>query len=113
MAALQGSRYVSARETDAERRLSEARVKAITGGDPVPCRFLYGEFFTYTPRYKIWLAVNHKPQIRGMDRGIWRRVKLIPFRANFERNPDKALPSKLLGELPGILNWALEGLRDL
>ena len=56
--------------------------------------------------------MNHKPIIRGTDRGIWRRVALIPFTQNFEQRDDKTLEEKLKAELPGILNWALDGLRD-
>ncbi len=111
LAALKGARLVTVIETDEDRRLSEARVKSVTGQDPISCRFLYGEFFTYRPTFKLWFAMNHKPGIRGTDRGIWRRVKLIPFTQNFEGREDKRLKEKLLEELPGILNWALVGLR--
>ncbi len=94
------------------RRLAEARVKAVTGQDPITCRFLWAQLFTYVPTYKLWMAMNHKPTIRGTDRGIWRRIKLIPFTQNFEANADKQLAATLHGELPGILNWALAGLHD-
>lgn len=112
LAKLRGKRFVTIIETNEDRRLDEAKVKAVTGGDPISCRFLYGEFFTYTPTYKIWLAMNHKPVIRGTDRGIWRRIVLIPFLENFEPRKDKHLDQKLLTELPGILNWALDGLKS-
>ena len=53
---------------------------------------------------------NHKPNIRGTDQGMWRRVKLIKFGAYFEpEDCDKLLDVKLLRELPGILNWMIEG----
>jgi putative DNA primase/helicase len=111
LAMLRGCRLVTIIETDDDRRLAEARVKQVTGGDMVTCRFLYGEFFSYRPQFKIWLAMNHKPTIRGTDRGIWRRIALIPFTQNFETQDDKQLGEKLLTELPGILNWTLAGLR--
>lgn len=110
LAALAAKRLVVAIETDEDRRLAEARVKMVTGGDKISCRFLYGEFFSYLPQFKIWLAMNHKPLIQGMDDGIWRRIRLIPFAQSFTGNPDKELIGKLRAELPGILNWALEGL---
>jgi putative DNA primase/helicase len=112
LAALKGKRLVVAIEAEKERFIAESRVKSITGGDAISCRFLYGEFFEYRPQFKVWLAVNHKPNIRGTDRGIWRRVKLVPFARNFEDNEDKTLAAKLCGELPGILNWLLAGLKD-
>ena len=59
------------------------------------------------------MATNHKPRIRGTDTGIWRRIRLVPFtQAIPEEKQDKRLPEKLLAELPGILNWALEGCRQ-
>lgn len=112
VAALKGTRFVSAVESEQDKRLAEARVKAITGGDPFTCKFLYAEYFTMQPQFKVWLAVNHKPTIRGMDRGIWRRIKLIPFTQKYEGKEDRTLESKLAREFPGILNWMLEGLRQ-
>ena len=111
LAALKGKRLVTVIETDEDRRLAEARVKAVTGQDTITCRFLYGEFFSYRPQFKIWLAMNHKPIIRGTDRGIWRRIQLVPFTQNFEGRADTHLRDKLQAELPGILNWALTGLQ--
>lgn len=109
LAALRGKRFVSARETQEARRLNEARVKAVTGGDPITSRFLYAEFFTYYPQFKVWLAVNHKPIIRDTSEGMWSRVRLIPFTVSFWGREDKTLDEKLNQELSGILNWAIEG----
>lgn len=112
LAVLRGKRLVTVIETEQGKRLAEARVKSVTGQDPITCRFLYGEFFTYRPTYKIWLAMNHLPVIRGTDKGIWRRIELIPFLADFEDREDKTLGETLHSELDGILQWALEGLRQ-
>ena len=112
LAALKGKRLVTVIETDEDKRLAEARVKAVTGQDNVSARFLYGEFFSYKPSFKIWMAMNHKPLIRGTDKGIWRRILLIPFTQNFINKADPYLVSKLIEELPGILNWGLEGLKE-
>jgi putative DNA primase/helicase len=112
LAALKGKRYVIASESEASRKLAEARVKLVTGQDPISCRFLYGEYFEYVPNFKVWLAVNHKPVIRGTDHGIWRRIHLIPFTQTFGpggRPMDKDLDLKLAEELPGILNWLISG----
>jgi putative DNA primase/helicase len=111
LAKLHGTRLVTVIETEEDRRLAEARVKSVTGGDLVTARKLYSESFDYKPQFKLWIAMNHKPRIHGTDRGIWRRIKLIPFTQNFEGRADDTLETKLVAELPGILNWALEGLR--
>ena len=67
-------------------------------------------FWEYLPEFKLWLATNHKPEIRGTDYAIWRRIRLIPFNVTIpedQRDPD--FPSKLKTELPGILTWAVQG----
>ncbi len=110
LARLAGVRFVSAIEVESGRRLAEALVKAMTGGDRVPARFLYGEFFEYVPVYKPVLAVNHLPKIRGGDFGIWRRVRAVPFKARFEgKAVDKELAEKLQVERCGILAWCVRG----
>lgn len=110
IARLVGSRFVSAIESEEGERLSESFVKQVTGGEPVLARFLRQEFFEFIPNFKIFFTTNHKPVIGGLDEGIWRRVKLIPFNLNLPSHlRDKKLPEKLSLEMPGILNWAVEG----
>lgn len=109
LAMLTGARFVTASETNESKALNEARIKMITGGDPVTARFLHREYFTYTPQYKIWLAMNHLPVIKGTDEGIWSRVICIPFNVSFLGREDRTLEKKLLAELPGILAWAVQG----
>lgn len=113
LAKLRACRIVTVIESDEDKHLAEARVKSITGGDEIMARELYALPFSYKPQFKLWLAMNHLPQIRGADEGIWRRVHLLPFTQNFEGREDKNLEHKLVStELSGILNWALEGLRQ-
>ena len=113
LAMLKGARFVSAVESQQGRRLDEVVVKQLAGGDRITCRYLHREFFQYIPTFKIWLATNHKPDIRGTDHAIWRRVRLVPFNVRIpDEDQDKALKSKLRAELPGILNWALDGLKE-
>lgn len=110
LAKLRGARLVTAAEVGEGRRLAEGLVKQLTGGDTITARFLYRDFFDFRPVFKLFLASNHKPRIRGTDHAIWRRIKLIPFTVTIpEGEQDKHLAEKLRGELPGILNWALLG----
>lgn len=110
VAALAGARLVTVSETSQGARLNESLVNDLTGGDTISARFLHREFFQFRPQFKLWIRGNHKPRIRGTDDGIWRRVLLIPFTVQIpESEIDKGLPSRLQGELPGILNWAIEG----
>ena len=58
----------------------------------------------------MWIRGNHKPQIRGTDDGIWRRVLLVPFTVQIPpEEVDPELPQKLRDEMPGILAWAVRG----
>jgi putative DNA primase/helicase len=109
IAAFFGARLVKISEFNDGERLDEARIKTLTGGDRITCRFLYQEYFSYTPSYKIMLIGNHKPKVRGCDHGIWRRIHLLPFKVTIKEEKDKGLPSKLINELPGILAWAVQG----
>jgi putative DNA primase/helicase len=110
VAELFGKRLVIANETQEGARLNEGTLKDITGGDTLRGCRKYEHGFSFKSTAKIWLAGNHKPAIRGTDDGIWRRVRLIPFERQFgpgER--DENLRAKLLNELPGIINWLVEG----
>jgi len=112
IARLRGTRFVTTTEAEHGRRLSEPLIKQITGNDRMTARFLYGEFFNFVPTFKIWMATNHKPVIKGTDHGIWRRIKLIPFTTRIEEEKqDKHLEQKLMLEGPGILNWLVEGAK--
>lgn len=113
LARLAGARFVAAIEAERGRRFAEAILKQLTGGDTVTARYLYREHFEFRPAFKLWLAANHKPNIRGVDDGIWRRVRLVPFAVTIpESERDGDLPEKLRAELPGILGWAVQGCLD-
>jgi putative DNA primase/helicase len=110
IAGLHGARFVTAIETDDGRRLAEGLIKSLTGGDRVAARFMKRDFFEFQPTFKLHLAVNHKPAIRGTDHAIWRRIRLVPYTVTIpEAERDRDLPDKLRAELPGILRWAAEG----
>ena len=110
IARLRGKRFVSCIEVGEGRGLNEALVKQFTGGEKIAARFLFKEFFEFRPEFKLHIAANHKPEVRGQDNGMWRRVRLIPYKKIFsdlEKDPD--LPEKLLAEASGILAWCVNG----
>jgi putative DNA primase/helicase len=107
---LLGARLVVAQEVEQGRSMAEVAVKQITGGDRIKARLMRQDFFEFRPSHKLWLAANHKPVIRGTDYAIWRRILLVPFTVTIpKKERDRALPEKLRAELPGVLNWALQG----
>jgi len=110
LAMLRGARLVTAQETEEGRRWAESRVKGMSGGDPISARFMRQDYFTFQPTFKLLIAGNHRPGLRGVDEAIRRRFHLIPFAVRIA--PDKRdldLPERLKGEWSGILKWAIEG----
>ena len=112
LASLKGVRYAIAPETEDGKRFNEGLLKRLTGGDPFVARFMRENFFTIKPMFTLWITGNHKPVIRGTDDAIWRRVRLVPFTVTIPiEQRDRQLMSKLRAEMPGILNWAVAGLK--
>jgi putative DNA primase/helicase len=113
VARLRGIRAAMMNETSQGARFDEAKLKDLTGGDTLTARFLHQEFFDFHPTHRIVIRGNHKPAINGTDEGIWRRLRLVPFTVSIPPDEqDRDLLRKLEGELPGILNWALQGCRE-
>lgn len=107
---LRGARFVSAIESDEGCRLSESVIKQLTGGDMIAARALYQSTIEFKPEFKLFLATNHQPEIRGTDNAIWRRIYLIPFGVRIPREErDSELSAKLRREHGGILAWAVRG----
>jgi putative DNA primase/helicase len=110
LVALAGARLATASETNEGVRLNEARIKVLTGGDPITARRLYQESFTFSPTHKLVLAFNHKPIIADDSEGMWRRVHLVLFSRQFKpEEQDKNLLDQLKGEATGVLGWAVRG----
>lgn len=110
MAGLFGVRFAACIETASGRRLDEARMKMLTGGDRVTVRRMREDFWTFRPTHKLALGTNHKPLVATTDHGTWRRQKLVPFTVTIPpEQQDKRLLEKLKAEFSGILRWALEG----
>ncbi len=110
LAGLQGARFVTAIETEKNRRWAEARISALTGGEEISARYMRGDFFDFKPSFKLFFAGNHRPRLHTVNEAMRRRLHMIPFSITIpraERDPD--LPEKLKVEWPGILAWAIEG----
>ena len=115
VARLRGVRLVTASETGDGNRLDESLVKDITGGDQIVARFMRGEWFEFTPHFKIYLSTNYRPRVSGTDDAIWDRLRLVPFLIRIpeeERRPMETMLAEFQEELTGILNWAVRGCLD-
>ncbi len=111
---LKGRRLVYCNEVEEGRKLAEARVKELTGGDTLSGRVPYAkEDISFQPSHKLVMVGNHQPEIHDMSHGMWRRMLLIPFDVIIPDNKrDPALLEKLKVEGSGILKWALDGYHD-
>lgn len=123
LATMYGRRLMYNSELNEMVRLNEEFVKRATGGDPITCRRVCEDNWTFVPTHKLVLITNHEPVIQGVDDAIWRRVKKVPFRVRFWKpddldfadkpkdapTADLALSEKLKEEGPGILNWMVRG----
>lgn len=109
-------------EFDRTDIIDEARLKKLTGDDPIEARFLHKEYFTFTSGATLFYTANHAPLIQSTNNGIWRRPVLIPFKQRFykpEECPDgmpaggmivdRNLVKELEKEKKGILAWAIRG----
>ena len=110
LADLHGARFVSTVEVGEGRRLKEDLIKQLTGGDTIKCRRMHENFWEFTPTHQLFIAANLKPEIRGADVAIWRRIVVVPFDVTIPpTEQDKNLAQKLKAELPAILAWAVGG----
>jgi len=94
--------------------INEAAYKAFISGESLPARLLYRDEVSITPYAKLIVPGNVLPETRDRSRGFWERTIVIPFLNSFlGEAADTELRRKLGAELPGILNFALEGYRRL
>lgn len=113
-----GVRFLAMNEVEEGRNFAESTIKELTGSDIITGRRMRQDNWSYKPEFTPWLAMNHLPHVRGTDEGIWRRLVVIEWLANFASIADKNLPRKLLQEAPGIWSrltreartWARDGL---
>lgn len=84
-------------------------LKALVSGDAVQARQPHRQAFTYRPYMRFVVSCNDLPETKDLSGGWYRRLLMIEWRFRPE-TPDRRLDRKLIAELPGILNLALDGL---
>jgi len=114
-ARLPGARLVRCAELPRGQGFRESTLKMLTGGEPILVRHLNKGFFEFRPTFKTIGSGNDRPSIGGVDEGIWRRMKLVPWKVIIppaERRPMEQVIAEFMAEGSGILNWLLEGLAE-
>lgn len=106
-------RIAAVQEVDASDRLDESKLKVFTGGtDKISARFMRGEPFKYDNKAKAIFRINHLPRIANQDKGIWRRIKKIPFHRTMEDgNAIRDFDDRLRREWPGIIAFFAIGAK--
>jgi putative DNA primase/helicase len=88
------------------------KLYAISSGDLISARRPTEKVFEYNPYCRLVMSCNQIPATADLTDAIQRRVLPVEWR-NKPAVPDTFLVEKLVSELPGILNWALDGLDRL
>lgn len=110
---LLGTRLVVGSETEEGRKLDEAVMKRLTGGDELTARRLFRDPVTWHPTHQLVYVTNALPVVKGNDPAVWRRIRVIPFNVVVpaERR-DPRLPEKLNEQADAVLTWAVHGYFD-
>ena len=107
---LRGRRFVVVSESDKHKRMNEATMKRLTGGDPIKSRFMGKNFVTFTPSHLAVLVTNHLPKVAGDDAAVWRRLRVVPFDVVIPKpEQDSHLPDALQADTDAVLGWAVRG----
>jgi putative DNA primase/helicase len=96
-------------------KLEADMLKKMASGEPIEARLPYQPPILLHEYAKLIFNCNQLPKDVEQTEAYFRRFLIIPFNVTIEeKNQDKSLASKIVeSELPGILNWVLEGLKRL
>jgi len=90
------------------------KIKTITGGDPVGVNRKHKDELPYVNlQCRFTIAVNTIPQLPDQARALEPRLNIIALRESYVGREDRELKEKIVSELPGAMNRALEGLARL
>jgi putative DNA primase/helicase len=109
------ARFVATDELDANVRFNTTQIKSLSGNDEIHCNPKYRDPFTFHPTHHLWIFGNQIVQPDKLDdAAFFSRLKRIIFDREIPaeiRRPMEEVKAMFRAELPGILNWALEGIR--
>lgn len=96
-------------------KLEADMLKKMASGEPIEARQPYGRPLLLHEYAKLIFNCNQLPKDVEQTDAYFRRFLILPFNVTIEEEKqDKLLASKIIeSELPGILNWILEGLKRL
>jgi putative DNA primase/helicase len=89
------------------------RLLSISGEDALTVDRKYREPWTGRLGARFLLLTNELPRFSDASGALAKRFLVLVLQKSFYGREDPALLRKLLPELPGVLNWALDGLDRL
>ena len=109
-----GKKLVTSSESGKTNHINEEFWKAASASERLTVREISKDPYEIEPTAKLIWTTNHRPNIQDTSNGIWRRLIVIPFsRIYTPEEQDGQLTTKLKGELSGIFNKSVKGLRRL
>ena len=109
---IQGAWLNVASELQYKSMETTAYIKAVIAGEVIQAAPKYHKGFSFRPRAKIAFATNGLPRNNDTSQGYFRRLLIINM-AYSVKNPNRNIIEELKKEIPGIFNWAIEGLQRL
>jgi len=88
-------------------------IKTLIHGEMLRGEYKGGKSFDFSPVTRLIFSANELPRVRDKSEGWYRSFEFVKFPNSFNKNDenyDPHLKAKLINEMPGIFNWALEGL---
>ncbi|MFD1031723.1 DNA primase family protein [Metaplanococcus flavidus] len=105
---------ISAENEMGAKALKTENFKAIVSGDTITINIKYRPAISYRPYCRLVFLVNSLPDSSDVTEGYFRKLMIVPFSKTFKKDERNVnLKNELLQELPGILNWAILGLKRL
>lgn len=99
---------------DESKFIKSDKFKSIISGDMVSAERKFGNVFEFHPKTKFIFSTNQIPTFDCIDYGLRRRLRIVPFRRRITKEEkDVHIVDKIRPELPGVLRWAMDGLRRL
>lgn len=99
-------------EVSDSQKLAEGVVKELAGEKQVKARKHYEEHKQVKNPPHLIIYGNSRPRVKGRDLGIWSKIALVPFEAEFtdeKGNRDKFLDKKLALEIEGFIVFCVQG----
>lgn len=109
---LDGVRFVTMSEPTAGRKLDEAKVKSLTGNDPITVARKYCPTTTFYPQFTMWMSCNRLPSVDDTTVFTSGRIRVIPFERHFEKSEQDSTLKNRFRTKDGaytVLTWLIEG----